>query len=567
MRRTTRTAVLLDWGWFLLWLGLSSAWIVGTAAEVGATFDEPIDLNNGLTFWRTGSHTALLQLGAMPLPMDLASLPAYLWERSSGEAVNFQQGAPYDQLFRARLAELPFWWLLLFYGRRIGRSIAGPWAGKLAVALLAVEPTLLAHASLATKDVAVTACLAAFVHAFRAGRDGPWLRRIGWPSCWFAATFLSKASALPFGPLCMLAVEWERLARAGALSLAPDPAGADARPRWRRWPAQAWQAGAPLRRDGTLVFLLGTALTFVYCGSDWQPQESSLRWARSLPDGPLATAAVWTVEHLRVCPNAADAILRQVSHNVRGHGVYILGHTHPVSVWFYFPLALTMKLTEPLLLLPVLLALVRPRCLTNWACLAALALLAFSLQCRVQIGVRLMLPLVGLAVPGLAAAWVGAWRELRPGLPRRLLAGAMLAGLGWSATAAALVWPNGLCYVNEPWGGTAEGYRCLSDANYDWGQGIPDLARWRERHGVSQLDVWYFGTDPAVTSPGFNLLFLHLMPMHTPEEVAAALRGKCLAVSTTILHGAVLDGDVRVEYLHSRTPIDRTPTFFIYDFR
>ena len=34
---------------------------------------------------------------------------------------------------------------------------------------------------------------------FRAGRDGPWLRRVGWPALWFAAAVLAKASGLVFG--------------------------------------------------------------------------------------------------------------------------------------------------------------------------------------------------------------------------------------------------------------------------------------------------------------------------------------------------------------------------------
>src|SRR5262249_1879314 len=71
-------------------------------------------------------------------------------------------------------------------------------------------------------------------------------------------------------------------------------------------------------------------------------------------------------------------------------------------------------------------------------------------------------------------------------------------GLVWTAGGAVVVWPHGLCYTNELWGGTANGYRRLSDSNYDWGQGLPELAAWQRRSGVTALDVWYFGTDPAL---------------------------------------------------------------------
>src|SRR5262249_44858293 len=119
-----------------------------------------------------------------------------------------------DQLLPwARAGTLVFWWLLLLYGRATGRSLAGPWGGRLAVALLACEPTLLGNASLATTDLAVTTRLLALVYHFRTGREAGWLRRVGLPAFWFAAAVLAKASGLVFGPLCMVVVELERVLR------------------------------------------------------------------------------------------------------------------------------------------------------------------------------------------------------------------------------------------------------------------------------------------------------------------------------------------------------------------
>jgi hypothetical protein len=568
MEPSTRTAVLGDWLWFFAWGILSSLWCVAAAAEVGATFDEPIDLNNGLEFWRTGSHYPLLKLGAMPLPMDLASLPIYLWERSEGARVDFMAGAPYEALFWARVTLLAFWWLLLYYGRRIGRCLGGPWGGRLAVALLAVEPTLLAHAALATKDIAVTACLAAFVYHFRIGRDGPWLSRVGWPAFWFAASLLSKASAVAFAPLCMLGVELERLARLGALSWNPIPGEpAPDRPRWRLWLGLAWERLRPLRRDGFQLLAVGTVLVFVYCGSDWQPQQSFLRWARSLPEGPLGDTMVWTAEHLRLFSNAGEGIARQVTHNLRGHGVYILGRAERTALWYYFPVALSMKLTVPLLGLVAALAVVRPRVLTNWACVAAGVLLLYTVQCRVQIGVRLILPLVGIGIAGLAAASANAWRELAPGLKRHLLAAGIGVGLAWSAASAVLVWPHGLCYINELWGGMEDGYRLLTDSNYDWGQGVKELARWQQRHAGTPLDVWYFGTDPALGALPVHPIRFGDLGIKTPEEAEAAMRGRYIAVSTTFVYGAVVEVRPISDYLRTQQPVARTQTFLIYDFR
>src|SRR6185437_15524805 len=114
---------------------------------------------------------------------------------------------------------------------------------------------------------------------------------------------------------------------------------------------------------------------------------------------------------LRLFSNAGEGIVRQIRHNICGHGVFLLGHADSVAIWYYYPVALSMKLTPLLLGLPLLIAVMRPRALTNWACVAAGVLLLYTFQCRVQIGVRLILPLVAVGTAGLAAAYVTAWRE------------------------------------------------------------------------------------------------------------------------------------------------------------
>src|SRR5262249_21766681 len=160
---------------------------------------------------------------------------------------------------------------------------AGPWAGRLAVALLACEPSLLGHASLATTDIAVAACLLAFVYHFQAGRDACWRWRIGVPALWFAAALLAQASALVFAPMCMLAVEL-------AASRSKTSTGTTG----FRW------------RDSICIASAGVFLAFVYCGSDWQPQSSFVTWAHRLPSGTAQSAMVWLAEHLCIFPNAGS---------------------------------------------------------------------------------------------------------------------------------------------------------------------------------------------------------------------------------------------------------------------
>jgi hypothetical protein len=597
MAQPGRRTWVYDWLWFLAWGVASSIWCWTAARELGATFDEPTYIQRGLEGWRTGSHEGLLRLGTMPLPVDVDTFPLYLWERWRGVRID-PVGDLGHFLPWARRGTLLFWWLLLAYARLAGRHLAGPWGGRLAVAFLACEPSVLAHASLATTDIAVTACLLAFVYHYRTGRESRWLRRVAVPAFWFAATMLAKASGLVFGPICLFAVELEYFLSRRHAEGEHHPTTS---PPHHLITSALRRSLRLFGRDFVQIVAAGLLLTFLYCGSDWKADPSFVNWAHRLPDGTGSRALVWLAEHLRIFSNAGEGLVRQVKHNVRGHGTYLLGSAADRSIWYYFPVALTIKLSLPFLLWPLVLALVRPRALANWACLAASALLALSVTYRVQIGIRLVLPLVAVAAVGLAAAAVCACQAIRARVREwesdRVKARAnqwsgmraltlslshsltllIVAGIAWTASAALLVWPHGLCYTNELWGGTRQGYLLLSDSNYDWGQGLRELARWQRRHPCAPLDVWYFGSDPTLAGLPMREIQFHTLVLQAPEDMLTLVRGHYLAVSTTLLYGSVKSTlrsnaaavhtyDQVSVVLSNRHPVDRTATFLIYDF-
>jgi hypothetical protein len=526
--------------WFLTWALASSLWCVTAARELGPTYDEPVHLRLGLRYWRAGDHRDLVAGGGtMPLPVDVFTLPIFLWERWNGVA--FDVSADFERILPvARSVMLTFWWLLLAYGWRTGKALGGPWGGRLAVALLASEPVLLGHASLATADVALSACLLALAYHYHQGRERRWLARIGLPAFWFGMAFLAKVSGLGFGLLCLGFVEWEHLRRDGG---------------WRRWPGSL--------RDLSLVVTGGLLLAAFWCGDDRDPYRPlSLAWA---PEGLMGQTITWLAGRIRSMPNAYHALQFQVGHNRVGHGnVFLFGETGAGSPWYY-PLALSVKLTLTLLLLPLAIVTLRPRALLNWAFLCALAMLALTPACKVQLGIRLILPLVVFAEVGLAAALFRAW-QMEAGRRRRgVLIGLGGAGVLWSAWSAAAIWPHGLCYTNELWGGTAEGYRLLSDSNYDWGQGLPELARWQQQKGLRSMDVWYYGTDPALFRLPLRELSWNALASRGVERLRACLRGRFFAASTTMLYGAG-SNDPAARFLRSCAPVARTTTFLIYDF-
>jgi hypothetical protein len=534
---------------------------MGTARQLGPTFDEPLYLTRGLEHWRTGSYHGLLRLGTMPLPIDVQTLGLHVWECCRG--VPFDAEADIDQLLPwARAGTLVFWWLLLLYGWKTAAWLGGRWAARLAVAFLATEPNLLAHASLATTDIAVSACVPAFIYYVLCGRDAPWWRRVGLPAFWLAAATLAKASGLIFCSISLVVLEISQLIQTGGLN--------DIQPgRLRESLGALWRSTRPAHRKALQIVAIGLFLTFVYCGSDWRSEPSFVAWAESLPVGFGKSTMVWLADHVRIFSNAGEAIVRQVKHNMHGHGAYLLGQSSQRYFWYYFPVLLTLKLAVPILLLPVLLAVTAPRSLANRLCGLAVVLVAFSLTWHVQIGIRLILPVLTLGLVGLGVAVARAVSMAEAFWKKELLVTAAGAGLVWAAASCAMVWPNGLCYVNELWGGTARGYRLVSDANYDWGQGLPELSRWQLANGVDELDVWYFGTDPAMKHLPMHFIPVHIREVRNFTDIQEIVPGRYLAVSTTLLYGAVPSDESHqaAKILRERKPVDRTTTFLIYDLR
>lgn len=544
---------MLDALWLLVFAVASSTAILAGSARLSATFDEPTYLEQGLQCWRTGSYKGLMRLGTMPLPIDLQTLPIYAYERYQGQPVDLANDFN-RYLPLARAGTLVFWWLLLTYGMLIGREFAGPWGGRGVIAVLALEPSLVAHAGLATTDLAVTSLLLMFGYHYARGRDAGWWWRIGLPGVLYGASILAKASGLIFGPILMLAIEAERWFRS-----APAATSAGGGGRWQ----SLWLASGPLRRDAWQIGLLGLAVTFFYIGSDWKPEPSFVKWAQSLPAGSAHDRFTWLAEKLCIFTNAGEGIVQQVKHNLRGHGAFLLDETWRRSVWYYFPVLLSMKLTIPLLIALAVTLIVRPSAHLQWPSLAALLLLLFSVHARVQIGVRLVLPLVALGVIGVTIAVVRWGRDANI-FHRTAFLSTVGAALGWLCMTSAQTWPHGLCYVNELWGGPGSGYRLVSDSNYDWGQGLRELEQWAAANRVQRLGIWYFGTDPAARRPPFQFTPIHVTPDATPDKLARELEGSLLAVGTTIRHGAYCQDCEFTKYLNTLEPVDRTQTFLIY---
>ncbi len=555
--------------WLLALAGWSAAWCLSAAPKLGITYDEPFYLDAGMDSWRgwsrTDGHTQAFwhesgaTCGVMPLPPDVVTLPLAVHEFRSGERLTSEEKIA--RIRWARAMTLGWLWLLVFSAWRLGRAAGGPWAGRVAGGLIAADPNFLAHASLATTDIAVSATLLAFTRAVYAGRGGGWWKRITLPGLWYGVAVTCKVSALLYGGLILVALEICHRFATGALSPPPD------------WGLRAWArkvAGSVLRSvlAAACVILIGLALATWYCGIPDEGNKPFTKVAAAVPadDSLKETYLRWAEDAGRV-PHLVSAFAFQWWWNHQGRPSFLNGTYYPEGYRWFFPVIITMKVPVPVFLL-LLAALPRPRALLNPILLTALVLIAVLLQAKLQIGYRLALPAVAVSYVAIATALGRGYPRCAPwmGLP------AILA----MALTSAWVWPHGLGYLNQFYGGLKEAQYRVSDSNHDWGQGMPELKAWHDANDRPLTVVWYFGVDrryfkanPTDDKP-FEQLPLEGLPIKTPEDLRKWVGPRVLAVGHTVisLHP---DGPeakvVALKYLKTRKPLARTATFVLYDFR
>lgn len=452
----------------------ATALSLGAATRKSVTIDEFQALPHGLYLWRTGDfrlatgNPPLSQLlPALPVlamrpALSVASFPAFetTWDAGNGFARdNPVRYASFFQLARA-VSALVFaltCWLV----SRLANRLYGPAASVLATAMAAFSPNLLAHGSLVTPDIYVTAAMLASVWAFLGYLERPSVRSGALLGAVIAVTALSKFTGFLLGLLllALLAVVWRRRA---------------ARPGAKR----VTQSGLAALLAFGFVLNAGYGFQGTFSSpSDLALQSEGMRAASALlPDAvPIPLPAPLL--------SGLDAQLAE-----RGYDAYLWGRFNQEGFRLYYVVALAAKVPWWVWPLALLAIAARPRLTrSEWILVAVTVLLTlfFSLARHKNIGVRYVLfvePFVAIWIGRIL--WDGARRELR----RRLGAAAVL-----SAAALVLVavrtWPDYLAYFTAAAGGSEGGHAVLLDSNLDWGQDLTTLARYMRREGIASVDL------------------------------------------------------------------------------
>jgi len=541
----------------LLWLAVlavwCTSWCVTSAARTGATYDEPFYLEAGISNWRHGKTEGTSTNGVMFLPVNVATLPLHIHEKQSGETVSTPELITH--LPRARLMTLGWLAILVLSAMRLGQTFGGPWAGRLAAGLIAADPTFLAHSSIATTDISVSATLLALTLYAYLGQTGGWLQRVLLPGFCFGIAVMCKLSALLYGGVILVAIEVIHWVASGELLR---PAGASIGEWLRR------VAGRITRSVLVVAAIIGIGIGIAILVTGF-PDRGTRPMAdvlKAIPktDPQRERYQRYADEYDQV-PYAVVAFAFQMWHNSTGRPAFLNGTYYPEGCWYHFPVLLSMKIPVPVMLL-ALGVLLRIRRAFNPVMSIALVLLMVTLTAKLQTGIRLVLPVVAL---GYVAVAVGVVRGYgRCGAYAGCVAVALIAATSvW-------VWPHGLGYLNQLAGGPSAAPERVADSNLDWGQGIPDLLEWHKANGEPRIMLWYFGTDPAAWKSPFMPIGPERATITSGGDLRRLVGPNYLAVSTSVLS---LHPDISpskraaVDYLRTVTPAARTPTFVIYDFR
>jgi Dolichyl-phosphate-mannose-protein mannosyltransferase len=504
------------------------------------TSDEAVYLAAG--YYYLAAHDFRLNPEHPPFIKELSALPIYLryphlFDPKDPERATASQWAiSQDFLYRSpvaadtllKLGRLPNlllgvalvalvgWWSHRLWGR--GAALLG-------MGLAAVEPNLIAHASLATNDLG--AALFMFLAVYLAWE---YAQRPSWPRLAAAGLAAGLAFASKYSTVVLAGI-------LGAIVLALVISGdrfslPHRSSRDDRWHLRVLEAALPLI---VIVVIASVVVAACYFFED---------------------AGMWL-------NGARDVLI----HLQAGQPAFFLGEYSSDGWWSYFVVAFLIKTPVASLLLIVasLLLFRAGRPLTRrdalWLLLPVAIVFAVTSRGRFSVGLRYILVVYPfLFVTASRLATVGA-----NALARAVV---LVLAVGASALSSLRVAPHQLAYFNELVGGPNEGYRYLSDSNLDWGQDLKGLAAYVQAQQLPIIYLSYFGNLPFDVYP-FRFQYVPSIGSQErlpTDRVPATVPRELLAISVMNLHGAFFKDHDRYKWLLNTPPLIKIGySIFVYD--
>ncbi|KUG21684.1 hypothetical protein ASZ90_008554 [hydrocarbon metagenome] len=477
----------------LVWLAYA---LIDGAFENSVTVDELAHLPAGLVYWQTGDFSVyhhnppLLKLMAAA-PLFAAGIKApehgyngnrwelgYLFQQSLGESYHrtFLQARMVIASLTLLLA------LLLFY---VTHHTLGWEAGLVALSLFSFNPLVLAHGALVTTDAGFalaffTTCVIG-VYFFR---------RPTWKMSLMLGVMLGVALLTKFTALLLLPI---LILTALMLPWLTSKLNETDKYGWFQLSAgQRW-----LRLMISLliaIIVLDAGYLFKGVG---QPISSYLLSHPLLHT--ISSSAIGSLPS----PLPAEYVMGFDDQFVESRSgrlfVYLFGQITSKGWWYYYPLALFLKLPIMfhILLCALLVAIVMRKIPMSLFMIGSLAVPLFSLIMfiiftNIDIGVRYLLFLMPFACIAIAHL---AKMKLKKRMQEVLFSVCLLLYAG----SVIVCHSNYIAYFSEFIGGPAKGHHYLADSNLDWGQDLLRLKSFMQENDIPTVAMSHFGpVDPSV---------------------------------------------------------------------
>ena len=463
------------------------------------TFDEDDHMFAGYMMWK--NHDYGLNPEHPPLVKLLATVPLLgekLWIPPYKDDSNFKEeaylsgrdflarndGASQRLVFRMRLMAGLLAVALSLTVFLAAREWFGDVAGLAALTVLAFDPTILAHSALVTTDVGVSLFFLASIYAFYRYVKQPNVVRLLLAGLVCGLLLATKHSGILIAPMLLLLIALEAFAA---------PKGTRGRTAGRLF-------GAVVCMSVIAVAVLWSFYGFRYAMRPaLLPHPTVAEYVKPL--GPMSAGPVLFFARFHLLPESYLIGLVDVKRMAEFYSTFIFDKVYAHSVWWYFPVAITIKTTLGFLgLMALAVVAVAARKLRKareiaYVLVPACFYLLVAIVAGMNIGARHLLPFytfmyifAGAGVAALAIAnrrWM--W-----------LCGVLLAA---HIVSALTVFPNDMAYANEAWGGPKNVRNLLTDANVDWAQQLYSVKKWVDKHPGEECWFSYFAypeIDPGV---------------------------------------------------------------------
>lgn len=442
-------------------------------------------------------------------------------------------------LFLSRLSNIITGLILGIYIFVWSSELWGAAGGYLSLFFYALSPNIIAHSSLATTDIPITAFFFISVfYLYRISVKG--ITPLSTVACgiFLALAFTSKHTALLLLPLVLASF------------------------------ISSLKKGPPLKAASYYLILFAIVYLAVW-GIYGFRYHSGSPYYQPLPWVKFSASSYAPVfdllRKMRILPEAYLYSIAGVIFGASGgKAAFLMGDYSSAGWWYYFLVAFLIKTPVPTILFLTasvvygLSGRVSREKVLFLLLPALLVFAAFSLQ-KVDIGLRHVLPaypfiftLIGF-VPSIKTP------SIRPAKA------VFYTCCVWYMYSAASIYPDELAYFNEFIGGPEKGYKYLVDSNLDWGQDLKGLKDYMTANKIGSIKLAYFGfSDPKYFGIDYEYLPSYVIPGAKNVRNEVPLKGY-FAISATMLQGVYLADRNTYRVFKELRPVDTIGySIFIY---